>query len=243
MRDRKGVIWLVGLVVIGVAAAAVINVSIHSAEKMVTVFTAASTIPDDTVITRAEITTTQTPSTLVPAGAITDLATVIGHYADATIAQGEPILQSVVAPASTVRQLVRVYGMNYVGAAVQLSSSDLPITIINAGDLVDLAGVYGTQQQQVYTQWVAQGVPVLSVDTANDRIVLAIPESDALTLVRDLTVGKVRVLLDPQPFKSVSFGANTSSSNTVPAIKTTNTSSGKVIKRKPTTVTKGKKKA
>ncbi len=223
MRNKAGMVWIGGAAVLGLIAAGVINASVHGAEKMTTVYVAAQTIPDDTIITANEISIAHTSSAMVPTGAIADPSKVVGKYADATIAKGEPILQSVVAPASTVRQLVRVYGMNYVGATVQLESSDLPVADVVPGDLIDLAGVYGTQNQQVYTQWIAQGLPVLAVDTTNDRLVFAIPQVDALTLTRDIEVGKVRVFLDPQPFRAVTFNTNTSSTNTVPAVTHANT--------------------
>jgi Flp pilus assembly protein CpaB len=199
----------------------VISTSIHSAEKMVLVYTAAQTIPDDTVITASEMTGVNISASVVPTGVIQSPQAVIGKYADATIAQGEPILQSDVAPATTVRQLVRTYGMNFVGATVQIDPSDLPITDVQPGDLVDLVGVYGTtQNQNVYTQWIAQGVPVIAIDTTNTKVVLAVPQVDALSLVRDLTIGKVRVLLDPQPFKGiVSFATKQSATATLPKIK------------------------
>nr|NNM90137.1 hypothetical protein [Bacilli bacterium] len=220
LKDRPGVVWLLGLAAIGLATAYVAISSIHGAEKMVVVLTAASTIPADTVITSAEVTSTSISASVVPPNAVQNSQAIVGKYADATIAQGEPILQSVVAPATTVRQLVRTYGMNFVGATVQLDPADLPITDVNPGDLVDLIGVYGTQNQQVYTQWIAQGVPVLAIDTTNTKIVLAIPQADALALVRDLTTGKVRVMLDPQPFNAANmFRTQTSTSNALPSVK------------------------
>ncbi len=223
LRDRPGVIWLVGLAALGFVTAYVIGTSIHSAEKMATVYVAAQTIPDDTIITASEIASVNISASVVPSGVIQDPQSIIGKYADATIAKGEPILQSVVAPATTVRQLVRVYGMNFVGATVQLDPSDLPITDVEPGDLVDLVGVYGTQNQQVYTQWVAIGVPVVAVDTADSKVILVIPRADALSLVRDITVGKVRVLLDPNPFKGVvNFGTKKSATATVPTVNTKN---------------------
>ncbi len=219
LRDRPGVVWLLGLAGLGILAAFVISTSIHSAEKMVNVYVAARSIPNDTIITANEITSVNISASVIPAGVIQNPQTITGKYADATIAKGAPILESDVAPASTVRQLVRTYGMNFVGATVQLDPSDLPIADVNSGDLVDLIGVYGTQNQQVYTQWIAEGVPVLSTDTTNSKIVLAIPRVDALNLVRDLTVGKVRVVLDPQPFKgAITFSVNQSEKNILPSI-------------------------
>ncbi len=181
------------------------------------VYVAAQTIPDDTIITASEIASVNISASVVPAGVIQDPQSIIGKYADATIVKGEPILQSVVASATTVRQLVRVYGMNFVGATVQLDPSDLPITDVQPGDLVDSVGVYGNSNQQVFTQWIAQGVPVLAVDTTNTRLVLAIPRADALSLARDLTTGKVRVDLDPQPFRGVvNFTSKQTTSSVLP---------------------------
>lgn len=212
LRDRPGVFWLLGLAILGLVVAYVIGASIHGAEKSVRVYVAATTIPDDSLITANELTSVNISASVVPAGVIVDSQAITGKYTDATIAKGEPILASDVAPASTVRELIRTYGMNFVGATVQLQPSDLPITDVRPGDLVDLAGVYGVQNQQIYTQWIATGVPVLSVDTTNAKIVLAIPQTDALNLIRDLTVGKVRVLLDPNPFQgAVTFATNQSS--------------------------------
>ena len=213
-------VWLLGLAVLGLVVAYVISTSIHRAEKMVLVYTAAQTIPNDTVITASEITSVNISASVVPTGVIQSPQTVIGKYADATIAQGEPILQSDVASASTVRQLVRTYGMNFVGATVQLDPSDLPINDVSPGDLVDLVGVYGTQNQNVFTQWIAQGVPVIAIDTTNMKVVLAVPQVDALSLVRDLTVGKVRVVLDPQPFQGVvRFSTKQSATAALPKMK------------------------
>ena len=203
MRDRPGVIWLIGLALLGFIVAYITITSLHSAEKMAMVYVASETITSDTIITANEITATQISSSVVPAGAIQNPSSVVGKYADATIAKGEPILNSVVAKATTVRQLVRTFGMNYVGAAIELDQSDISISDINPGDILDLVGVYSTQNQQVYTQWIAVGVPVIAVDTTNSKVVLAIPREDALSLVRDITVGKVRVMLDPRPFRGV----------------------------------------
>lgn len=217
LKDRPGVLWLVGLGVLGLAVAFVITSAISGAEKATIVYVAAQSIPDDTVITAQDIGTTKISASVVPQNAVQNLQSIIGKYADSTIAQGEPILQSDVAPAITVRQLVRTYGMNFVGATVELDPSDLPIADVNPGDLVDLIGVYGNQSQNIYTQWIAQGVPVIAVDTANTKIVLAIPQIDALTLVRDLTTGKVRIMLDPQPFNGAKmFQTQSSATDTLP---------------------------
>lgn len=233
LRDRPGVVWLLGLAGLGILVAFVISTSIHSAEKMVNVNVASSLIPNDTIITANEMTSVNISASVVPAGVIQDPQAIIGKYADATIAKGEPILESDVAPASTVRQLVRTYGMNFVGATVQLDPSDLPVADVNPGDLVDLIGVYGTQNQQVYTQWIAEGVPVLSTDITNSKMVLAIPQDDALNLVRDLTVGKVRVVLDPQPFQGdITFSTKQSAKNKLPDI---NAAAKTVRKGKSTT--------
>lgn len=210
LRDRPGVVWLLGLAVLGLAAAYVLVTTIHRSEKVAHVYVAAHTIQANTPITREDITTENVSASVVPTGVVQNSQAIIGKYADATIIKGSPILRLDVAPASTVRELIRTYGMNFVGATVQLDPSDVPVSDVNPGDIVDLIGVYGTQNQQVYTQWIATGVPVLAVDTTNTKIVLAIPKNDAPDLVRDLTTGKVRVMLDPNPFHgSINFNANT----------------------------------
>lgn len=199
LKQRPGVVWLLGLAALGLLTSWVIIGAIHKAERRTIVVVAATTIPEDTIITADELTHMAVTSSLVPSGAVTDPQTVIGKYADTEIVQGSPLLSLDVAPASTVRELIRTYGMNFVGMTIAVPESGIPNADVNPGDIVDLIGVYG-DNQKVYTQWIAKRVPVLAVDTQNHKLEIAIPRLDALAVAQDVAIGNVQVLLDPRPF-------------------------------------------
>lgn len=209
-KARSGILWIVGLGVLGFIIAFILISTIQGAVSRTQVWVATSTIPANTKIKSNEISQVSVPTVLVPSGSVLNSKNLVGLYSDSIIASQTVIVGSEVAPATTIRQLIRIYGMNFVGATLQIDPSDVPISDIQPGDVVDLVGVYTEgQSNTVKTQWIATGVPVLGVDTtSNPKVILAIPEKDALSLTRDITTGKVRVMLDPNPFHGhISFSA------------------------------------
>lgn len=229
LKQRPGVAWLLGLASLGLVTAYVAVGAIHKAEQRTMVLVAARTIPADTLITANEVTHVAVTSSLVPSGAAINPQGVIGKYADTEIVQGSPLLPQDIAPASTVRELVRAYGMDFVGMTIAVPQSGLPDADVNPGDIVDLVGVYGSNHK-VYTQWIAKRVPVLAVDTQNRKLEIAVPRADALAVAQDLAIGNVQVLLDPRPFEAAATvggqgasGNGTKRAGIVPTTKITGT--------------------
>lgn len=198
LKVRPGTLWIGGLAALGLVTAWAINAAVSSSVHLVPVYVATQTIHSNTLITSSDMAKRMVQKSLVPPGSVAEPPT--GVYANATIYSGQVIVASDVTNDGTVRQLVRRYGEGYVGVAVQLDPADLPIQDVQPGDIVDVIGLFEPKANHITAQYVAIGVPVLAVDTATHKLVLAVPRSEALTMSKALVIGKVKVVLDPHSF-------------------------------------------
>lgn len=196
----KGALWLGLLAGIGLAIGLVADATIKKATHMVPVYVAATKIPVDTKIQPGHLRKELRPEAGVPKDAIKDPAEAVGKYAGTTILPGQVIEKGAIANATTLRELVRQYGQDYVGMALQLDSQDMPIDQIRPGDLVAFLGTFQESGRSISTRLLASRVPVLAVNSSEKKIIVAVPRADAIALARDKAAGKISVVLDPREF-------------------------------------------
>ncbi|HHY68224.1 MAG TPA: pilus assembly protein CpaB [Alicyclobacillus sp.] len=196
----KGALWLALLAGIGIVIGLVAASTIQRATHQVPVWVAAQKIPVDQKIKMEDLRKELRPEGGVPADAIKDPAEVVGKYAGATILPGQVIEKGAVADATTMREVVREYGLGYVGMAVQIDSQDMPIDQIHPGDLVAFLGTFQESGKVVTTRVLASRVPVIAVSDSEKKIIVAVPKENAVELARDKAAGKISVVLDPNRY-------------------------------------------
>ncbi|GIM47673.1 hypothetical protein DNHGIG_32220 [Collibacillus ludicampi] len=215
----KGAMWLGLLVGIGLVIGWIAQTTIQKATHMVPVWVAANKIRVDQKIQPSDLRKELRPEGGVPGDAIKDPQEVVGKYTATTILPGQVIEKQAVADATTMREMVRQYGLNYVGMALQLDSQDMPIDQIHPGDMVAFLGTFNEGAKVVTTNLVASHVPVISVSEAEKKIIVAVPLEKSKELARDKAAGKISVVLDPQAFQQESYEGQ--SSGQMPTPKTT----------------------
>ena len=197
----KGALWLAVLVGIGLVIGVVADGMIKKATHLVPVWVAAKEVPVDHVLEIGDIKKELRPEMSIPKTAIRDPAEVVGRYTITRILPGQIIERGMVSSATTVREVVREFGEDYVGMAVQIEPQDMPISAIRPGDLVALIGTF-QDQKKITTKLLATRVPVLSVDERDRKIIVAVPRLNALMLARDKASGRISVVLDPLPYEA-----------------------------------------
>ncbi len=204
-RFKASYLWLLVAGISGLVIALIITSSMTKYQDLVTVYTASEDLKVDWPISKERIVSEQWPRHLVPEDAITDPADVDGKYASTTILKGQIVKKAAIADASTLRELVRKYGMEFGTLTIPLEQSDIPVEQIHVGDTINLIGTFTKGGgKDVKSTFVAENVPV--IDVVNDtksgvgKISIAIKRSDALLVTRDLAMGKIRVMLDPRAF-------------------------------------------
>jgi len=204
-RFKASYLWLLLAGVSGLVIALVIISNINKYHDLVTVYTAADDLKVDLPMSKESLTAEQWPRHLVPEDAITDPAEVDGKYASTTILKGQIVEKRAISDATTLRELVRKYGMEFGTLTIPLEQSDIPVEQIHVGDTINLIGTFTKGGgKDVKSTYVAENVPVIDVVNDNKsgvgKITVAITRPDALLVARDLAMGKVRIMLDPRPF-------------------------------------------
>lgn len=204
-RFKASYIWILLAGISGLVIALVIMSNINKYHDLVTVYTANGDLMVDLPISKELLVTEQWPRHLVPEDAITDPAEADGKYASTTILKGQIVKKRAISDATTLRELVRKYGMDFGTLTIPLEQSDIPVEQIHVGDTINLIGTFTKGGgKDVKSTFVAENVPVIDVVNDNKsgvgKITIAIARPDALLVTRDLAMGKIRIMLDPRPF-------------------------------------------
>lgn len=204
---KGGLIWFAAIVLIGLGMGFTIQTMINQYTDLVTVYVAKQDLPVDRPVQADQLVKKQLPKAAVPDTAVTDPAKVDGLYANTTILQGQIVEQRALSDARTLREVIRKYGMNYGALTIPVDQNDFPVESVQVGDTVNLIGIFGNNGPNgtvLTSQYVAENVPVLNVLTdtksGTPKLVVAVTREDGLKVARDLSAGKIRVMLDPRPF-------------------------------------------
>jgi hypothetical protein len=226
MKNKKGGwVWLLGVIAVGLILGFSILQMIQVANHMVPIYVATQDIPVDQIIKKADFdsyfTKVQRTQSTVPADAIKDPNQVFEKYSATRILKDQILQQGAVSDARTMREVIRRFGLDFVGMSIPLENTDFPIEQIHAGDVVDIIGTFN-DHQVITSKYVAQQIPVTGVIKEGNRVIVAVPRLDAVELSRNLAAGKIRLVLDPHAFpetNTVTEGGNGAASSAGPAPK------------------------
>lgn len=222
MKNKKGGwYWLLGVIAIGFVLGFSILQMIQVANHMVSVYVAVKDIPVDQIIQESDFKKEQRPQSTVPADAIKDPNEMVGKYSATRVLKDQVMQQGAVSDARTMREVIRRFGLDFVGMSIPLENTDFPTEQVHAGDVVDIIGTFN-DHQVITSKYVAQQIPVTGVIKEGNRVIVAVPRLDAVELSRNLAAGKIRLVLDPHAFPVTSNGTeggNGATSSTEPAPK------------------------
>jgi hypothetical protein len=226
MKKKKGGwYWLIGVIAVGLILGFSILQGIQVANHMVSVYVAVKDVPVDQVIKKTEFdsyfTKVQRPQSTVPSDAVKDPNQVFEKYSATRILKDQILQQGAMSDARTMREVIRRFGLDFVGMSIPLENTDFPTEEIHAGDVVDIIGTFN-DHQIITSKYVAQQIPVTGVIKEGNRVIVAVPRLDAVELSRNLAAGKIRLVLDPHAFPITSNGTeggNGAASSTEPAPK------------------------
>lgn len=230
-EGRSGAVWflVIGLVSALIAAWVAVRL-VQAARHEISVVVAQAIVPPLTAITAADVQWTSVPAAAVPKGAIRSLSGVTGHFTRLGLVPGEVVTTTALfgtissvssfdyrlaqldglpacqegpsKAAAGVTGLPTVCG-NLVGMVLPLSV-DQGFAEVNAGDRVDVLGVFSVQTGAVAEE-ILRDAPVLATSTgpssaasaSSGWIVLALTAEQALRLELAESEGKVDVVLRP----------------------------------------------
>jgi len=200
LKGKTGLIWIGGVVLIGLILGFMVQSTVNAANHLVTVYVAARDIAVDTVVQQKDVKKELRPATYLPADAIKDPNQVVGKYTATAILSEQVVKQRAVTDAATLRQMIRRFGLNFVGMTLPVDQSDISLTDIFPGDTIDILGTFTEGQNVIRTRYVAENVPVTAIDQPDKKIMLALAHDAAPEVARDLAAGKLRIVLDPRAF-------------------------------------------
>lgn len=196
---KPSTIWILVLVVLGVAIAWIAVRELQNLKHLQPVVVVTKDIPALTQIKDGDLAIREVPQDLIPSDALTDPALAQGKYTSAALFAGQSVSQKAVTSSKSLRSVIRQFGLDYDGITIQLDQADLVPTNVSPGDTVDVVGIVGNGNV-ITSSMIAENVPVLSVSKDDRKILIAAPRSKSTELAKNLAVGKIRVFLSPQEY-------------------------------------------
>ncbi|EGL15058.1 MULTISPECIES: SAF domain-containing protein [unclassified Paenibacillus] len=204
LKSKTFIGWLLAIAIVGFVLGLFILNTTQKISNLVPTYVAIKDIPVDTVIEEKDFEKVLWPKSYIPEDAIKDPKEAAGKFTYTTILKGQVIKNAAVSDAKTMREVVRKFGLDYVGMAIPIENTDLPIEHVKAGDTVDIIGTFNETKkeggQEIITKYVAENVPVTAVVPTGNKVMIAVGKAQAKDVARNLAAGKIKVLLNPNSY-------------------------------------------
>lgn len=202
--------WLIGIISIASVIFLINFSAMKSYSDLEIIYVANDEIWVDTKLEQHNFIRKSVPSSTIPSDAIreNELSLIEGKFARVTILEGQILNHRMVSTATSIRDITKNTGENLVSLAIPLDAGDMPLDVINNGDVVSMIGVVRIKddngQDLIVSDYTAENMKVAEIiedsRSGRSKIIVLIDREAAKTVVEVIRLGRYNIVIDPNPF-------------------------------------------